>query len=176
MFAVGLSTAFPGNRVLDPESLGRWRRDTVREVPVVTGCLLLISRAHFEAVGGMDDRFFLYGEDAEFSLRAARHGLHPVVVPSAEIIHAVGASTGARGPKMNMVMAGKVTLLRVSWTPTRARVGVVLLLAGARLRALLERVTRRPDRMWTHVWRSRQKWLPGYPDAERTLFGLEVVR
>lgn len=176
MFALGLSTAFSGNRLLDPESLGHWLRNTVREVPIVTGCLLLVPRTQFDAIGGMDARFFLYGEDAEFSLRAARHGLRPVIVPAAEIIHAVGASTGARGPKMNMVMAGKVTMLRASWPSARADVGVLLLLAGTRLRSWLETPTRRGDRMWTHVWKSRQKWLPGYPEAERTLFGLEVAK
>lgn len=175
-FALGLSTAFSGSRLFDPESLGRWPRDTVREVPVVTGCLLLIPRATFVELGGMDERFFLYGEDAEFSIRAARHGLRPVIVPAATIIHAVGASTGARGPKMSMVMAGKVTMYRAIWSPARARVAVALTLAGVFLRSRLEGVARRGDRMWTHVWRSRDRWLPGYPEAERTLFGLEVAR
>ena len=176
MFALGLSTAFSGSRLFDPESLGSWPRDTVREVPIVTGCLLLIPRATFHALGGMDARFFLYGEDAEFSLRAARGGLRPVIVPAATIIHAVGASTGARGPKMNMVMAGKVTMLRASWSGRRARAGVRLLLTGAYLRSRLEGLTGRKDRMWTHVWESRQRWLPGYPIAEQTLFGLEAAR
>jgi GT2 family glycosyltransferase len=173
-FAVGLSTAFPHSAVFDPESLGHWPRDTVREVPIVTGCLLLVPRASFERLGGMDSRFFLYGEDAEFSIRAARGGLRPVIVPDATIVHAVGASTGSRGPKMNMVMAGKVTLLRTSWSPFRATLGVGLLLAGTFLRSRLEKVANRDDRMWTHVWESRDRWLPGYPVAERTLFGIGV--
>ena len=176
MFALGLSTAFSGSRLFDPESLGRWQRDTVREVPIVTGCLLLVRRDQFVALGGMDSRFFLYGEDAEFSLRAARRGMRPVIVPAATIIHAVGASTGARGPKMNMVMAGKVTMLRASWGARRARAGVRMLLVGAYVRSRLEALTGRQDRMWTHVWNSRHRWLPGYPRAEQTLFGLEVSR
>lgn len=171
-FALGLSTAFAGSAVFDPESLGRWQRDTVREVPIVTGCLLLVSRADFFAIGGMDERFFLYGEDAEFSLRAARAGMRPVIVPDAAIIHAVGASTGARGRKMTMVLAGKVTLLRSAWSPTRARLGVGMLVAGVRLRAALETLTRRRDRMWTHAWEHRADWLPGYPAARRLIFGL----
>ena len=175
-FATGLSTAFPHSRAFDPESLGRWNRDTVREVPIVTGCLLLVRRADFDRIGGMDERFFLYGEDAEFSIRAARYGLRPVIVPEATIIHAVGASTGARGPKMNMVMAGKVTMLRTSWPNGRAWVGIWMLLAGVRLRSVLEAAARRDDRMWSHVWASRARWLPGYPVAERTLFGLEPAR
>jgi N-acetylglucosaminyl-diphospho-decaprenol L-rhamnosyltransferase len=170
-FALGLSTAFAGSPVFDPESLGRWQRDTVREVPVVTGCLLLVSRVDFFSIGGMDERFFLYGEDAEFSLRAARAGMRPVIVPEAAIVHAVGASTGARGRKMTMVLAGKVTLLRSAWSPLRARVGVGLLAGGVLLRAALETLTRRGDRMWMHAWRHRNDWLPGYPTARELIFG-----
>jgi N-acetylglucosaminyl-diphospho-decaprenol L-rhamnosyltransferase len=170
-FALGLSTAFAGSAVFDPESLGRWRRDTVREVPVVTGCLLLVSRADFFSIGGMDERFFLYGEDAEFSLRAGRAGMRPVIVPEAAIVHAVGASTGARGRKMTMVLAGKVTLLRSAWAPMRARLGVGMLATGVLLRAGLETLARRSDRMWAHAWRHRADWLPGYPEARELIFG-----
>ncbi|WP_309707828.1 glycosyltransferase family 2 protein [Pseudolysinimonas sp.] len=174
-FALGLSTAFAGSAVFDPESLGRWQRDTVREVPIVTGCLLLVTRADFERIGGMDERFFLYGEDAEFSLRAARAGMRPVIVPEASIVHAVGASTGARGRKMTMVLAGKVTLLRSAWSPQRARIGVGMLGAGVLLRAGLETLTRRRDRMWAHAWRHRNAWLPGYPEARELIFGKEAT-
>lgn len=174
-FALGLSTAFPGSSLFDPESLGRWQRNSVRTVPIVTGCLLLVRRDRFLDLGGLDPRYFLYGEDAEFSLRARGLGLRPVIVPEAQIIHAVGASTGARGPKMSMIMAGKVTMLRSLWPTTRARIGIALMVVGVALRAGLESVTRRRDRMWVHVWRTRSRWLPGYPAAERTLFGLEAV-
>jgi len=170
-FASGLSTAFAGSALFDPESLGSWRRDTVREVPVVTGCLLLVRRDAFLDLGGLDERFFLYGEDAEFSLRAARAGMRPVIVPAAAIVHAVGASTGARGRKMTMVLAGKVTLLRAAWSPLRARVGVGMLTSGVRLRAALESITRRRDRMWSHAWEHRGDWLPGYPAAKQLIFG-----
>lgn len=173
-FALGLSTAFAGSLVFDPESLGRWKRDSVREVPIVTGCLLLVPRLEFERIGGMDERFFLYGEDAEFSLRATRFGARPVVVPEAVIVHAVGASTGGRGPKMSLVMAGKVTLFRAIWSPVGARVGVGLLLFGVLLRTGLERLARRDDRMWARVWRDRRDWLVGYPVAERALQRNEV--
>lgn len=175
-FATGLSTAFAGSTFFDPESLGRWPRDTVREVPVVTGCLLLVRRADFERIGGMDERFFLYGEDAEFSIRARRAGLRPVIVPAATIVHAVGASTGVRGRKMAMVLAGKVTLLRAIWGPGRAGLGVSLLLTGTLLRAALEWASRRPDAMWSQAWAERSRWVRGYPTAERTLFGRERVR
>ncbi|QAY74689.1 glycosyltransferase family 2 protein [Agromyces protaetiae] len=173
-FALGLTTAFKRSRVFDPESLGRWERDSVREVPIITGCLLLVSRADWDALGGMDERFFLYGEDAEFSARARAAGLRPVIVPDAVIVHAVGGSTAAEGTsngrKMSMVMAGKATVLRTTWPPARARAGVFLLEAGAYTRALLETVRGRRPGTWRVVWSRRREWRDGYPSAKAALF------
>jgi len=168
-YATGLSTAFKKSAVFDPESLGRWPRNTVRTVPVITGCLLLISVQDFQSLGGMDERFFLYGEDAEFSLRARSSGLRPVIVPDAVIIHDSGGSTGGGGPKMCLVMAGKATYLLVTWSKCRAAVGIVLLQAGSLLRSTIERARRRPG-MWTEVWRRRGDWKSGYPAALERLF------
>lgn len=170
-FATMLSTAFKRSPVFDPESLGGWQRDSAREVPIVTGCLLLIRRTAWDALGGMDEDYFLYGEDAEFSLRAGRAGLRRVVVPDAVIVHEVGGSSDAGGAKGCMVMAGKVTLLRKTWTPVRARLGVGLLVAGVAVRAALETITRRSRAPWRTVWRRRADWIDGYPRAEETLFG-----
>ena len=69
-----LSTAFRGSRLFDPESLGGWQRDTVREVGIVTGCLLLVPRALWQELGGFDTRFFMYGEDADLGMRARALG------------------------------------------------------------------------------------------------------
>ncbi len=170
-FATAASTAFKGSRVFDPESLGRWERDSVREVDIVTGCLLLTSRDTWNALGGMDERFFLYGEDAEFSARARRAGYRPVIVPGAVIEHDVGGSTDSSGRKMAMVMAGKVTYLHASWPRPLAAGGTGLLQAGSGVRAVLEHATRARKRTWRDVWGSRRAWRGGYPRAERTLFG-----
>lgn len=171
-YALGLTTMFKHSPFFDPESLGRWQRNSVREVPIITGCLLLISRADFDRVGGMDERFFLYGEDVEFSARARAAGLRPVVVPEAVIIHAVGGSTASSGTKMAMVLAGKTTVLTLSWSPARARAGVVLLQAGALLRHALGTAAGRSNGTWSVVWHLRRDWRDGYPRAKETLFGL----
>ena len=171
-FGLGLSTFFATSPLFDPESLGTWKRNTVREVDIVTGCLLLMRRDDFLSVGGMDERYFLYGEDAEFSLRARSKGFRPVLVPDAVIVHENGgSSTSSDGSKLSMVMAGKVTLFESMWQPKNARLGVSLLLIGTALRATLEVVTGRSTRPWGGVWKKRSRWLPGYPKAEQLLFG-----
>ena len=170
-FASGLTTVLRGSRIFDPESLGQWRRDSVREVPIVTGCLLLARRADWQLLGGMDERFFLYGEDAEFSARAWKRGFRPVIVPDAVIQHDVGGSTESSGRKMAMVMAGKVTYLWAVWPLPLAVLGILLLQAGSGVRGLLEIVTGSRRRTWRDVWGLRGAWRRGYPRAERTLFG-----
>lgn len=53
----------------------------------LTGCALFIPREALDAVGLIDERYFLYYEDAEYSLRAERLGLLRWVVPAAVVYH-----------------------------------------------------------------------------------------
>ncbi|MCZ2822757.1 glycosyltransferase family 2 protein [Modestobacter sp. VKM Ac-2977] len=169
-FATGLSTAFARHPVLDPESLGTWARDSVREVPVITGCLLLTRRETWADLRGMDETFWLYGEDSDFSLRARAVGLRPVVVPEAELLHTKGGSSPG-GTKMPLVMAGKITLMQRRWRRPARIAGRVLLLSGVGLRALAGRLSGRRDTVWTGVWSTRAQWGRGYP-AAKELVGL----
>jgi len=160
-FATGLSTVFKGSPVFDPESLGRWRRDTFRHVDVVTGCLLLCTRGTWDALGGLDTDYFMYGEDADLSLRAAEAGLRPAITPEAVVVHAVGASSARRAHKVRLLMTGKATLARKRWSPWRARVGIGLLVAGAGLRGLGERLRHPPDPVWSPLLADRT-WTAGW--------------
>ena len=123
---------------------------------------------------GMDEDYFLYGEDADFSRRARRAGLRPVIVPDAVIVHEVGGSTDSAGRKMCMVMAGKATDARKHRTQVGSTVAILLLQAGAGLRAALELLGRRRSDTWRVVWARRRNWRVGYPDARSAIFGLPV--
>lgn len=160
-FATGLSAVLKRHPVFDPESLGRWQRDTEREVDIVTGCLLMTTRETWDALGGLDTAYFMYGEDADFCLRAAARGWRPRITPRARAVHAVGASSSRRPAKTRMLMTGKATLARRLWSPTRARVGLAMLLGGVALRAGAERLRRVPDPSWLPLWRDRS-WLAGW--------------
>ena len=172
-FATALSSAFKGNRLLDPESLGGWKRDSVRDVDIVTGCLLFVSKALWKELGGFDPRFFVYGEDADLALRASAAGIRRVITPEAVVTHEVGVSSATRPDKLILLFRGKVTLLRKHWPPVQGRAGVTLIAAGVGLRALQARLLGRRGggeaSGWPALWRARGEWLPGFEPAGTTL-------
>ena len=60
-----------------------------------TGGAALYRRAAFEAVGGFDERIFLYYEDLDLALRLAAAGGRCQLAPEARALHAYSASLGA---------------------------------------------------------------------------------
>ena len=60
-----------------------------------TGGAALYRRAAFEAVGGFDERIFLYYEDLDLALRMAAAGAVCALAPEARVVHAYSASLGA---------------------------------------------------------------------------------
>lgn len=59
------------------------------EVSFLTGCILLIRRETFDTVGLLDEDYFFYTEDLDYSLRVKKSGLKVVFVPSAQAWHRV---------------------------------------------------------------------------------------
>ena len=72
-----------------------------RPVGWLSGSCLLLRRKAFDAVGGFDERFFMYMEDVDLGDRLGRGGWLNVYVPAAEILHDKGHSTG-REPARNL--------------------------------------------------------------------------
>ena len=173
-FATMLTVAFKGSPIFDPELLGRWQRDSVREVGIITGCLLLAPRGVWQRLGGFDRRFFMYAEDADLTLRAIHAGYRPAFTPDAEITHAVGASA-TQPDRLILLLQGKVTLLRKHWRSPRREAGIACLFLGAGSRALVARVLARRAsarlEAWRDVWRARRTWRRGYPDASSSTPG-----
>ncbi|WBB69608.1 glycosyltransferase family 2 protein [Micromonospora sp. WMMD812] len=167
-FATGLSTVFSRHGWANPEGLPDYDRRSVREVPAVTGCFLLIERDLFNRLGGFDPVYFLYSDDIDLCARAARLGARPVLDPDAAVIHVGGASSSSEGQRMK-ILRGKATYVRLHWSPARARLGVGLLVAGVGLRAL-GRTLLGTDRSrgvnWATVWRERRTWAAGWPPCD----------
>ncbi|MGW0056522.1 glycosyltransferase family 2 protein [Nocardia nova] len=64
----------------------------VSDVDWISGCCMLFRREAFEAVGGFDDRYFLYFEETKMALDMHRGGWRVVLDPRVEIRHREGGS------------------------------------------------------------------------------------
>lgn len=83
-----------GVRKRRPEALreAEARAAAQREVDWVSGSCFLARRRALESVGGFDEGFFLYEEDADLCLRLRRAGWSVLFTPAAEVRHALGRS------------------------------------------------------------------------------------
>jgi GT2 family glycosyltransferase len=169
--ASGLTALFPRTDLCNGEAYGGWARDSEREVDIVSGCFLLVSRQLWRALGGFETAFFMYGDDADLCLRARRAGARPRVTPEATIIHHGGASEPTRSGKMVKLLAAKALLIERHFG-SRSRPLALLLLAlwpasRALALSLAARVAQRADlaasaAVWREVWSRRDAWLAGY--------------
>jgi GT2 family glycosyltransferase len=69
-----------------------WNLRAPRRVAWISGALTLMPRAAYQALGGMDERFFFYNDDLEWCLRARRKGWRVLLVPR-RVLHLGGSST-----------------------------------------------------------------------------------
>ena len=76
---------------LDQEDKGQF--DKEQRIGFATGCCLLIPKSVTDEAGFLDERFFLYYEDTEYSFRLQKQGIAIWYCPQAVMYHKVGAST-----------------------------------------------------------------------------------
>lgn len=69
------------------------QHEVIRAIDWATGCSLFFSAATARRIGPMDERYFLYLEDVDWSLRARARGVPIVYVPAARLYHDVSHST-----------------------------------------------------------------------------------
>ncbi len=179
--ATGLTALFPRFQFFNGETLGGWPRNTSREVDIISGCFMLVDAELWGDLGGLDASFFMYGEEADFCLRAKAHGARPIVTPNAEIVHYGGASEAVRADKMVRLLAAKTTLIRRHWHSALRALGIALLAAWPLTRAIattaLAGISDRwiePSATWRAIWWRRAEWLSGYePDPTAVVASTE---
>ena len=91
--ALALDTLFPRSSTFGAHYMTNWEHDDVRVVGILSGCCWFARRLAVEEVGGLNEAFFMYGEDMEWCLRFSRRGWPVVFNPVATITHYGGASS-----------------------------------------------------------------------------------
>jgi N-acetylglucosaminyl-diphospho-decaprenol L-rhamnosyltransferase len=158
----GLSALLWRSEWFNSEAIGDWKRDTPRHVDVVVGCFFLIRRALWRELGGFNLKYFMYGEEADLCLRAARKGYRPMITPEAQIMHIVGAASSQSSRKKIFVSKARSTLMRDHWPAWQVPVGLGLMWGGAALRALVETLRRSESTTHRETWAARRDWLAGF--------------
>jgi GT2 family glycosyltransferase len=150
-----------------------WSHDRACQVPWALGAALVIRRSAFEAVGGFDEAFFMYGEEVDLCRRLAGAGFEVHYAPVTSVVHLGGASTAARAQAMQReyLVSKRRYLTRHESRPRarrvlfvmRAIVFVRLLRDAARLRLVRGRKRaqmRGAVAGWRQLWQDRELWRP----------------
>ena len=146
----GWSTFFAGRsswltRKFPRNPLSRWNLPALAEgagtsrVDWVSGACMLVRRDAFDQAGGMDERFFLYWEDADLCKRLAELEWQTIYFPEAEVVHAGGrSSVHAYRESLAAFHASALTLFRkhARW-PASWLAPLLYVALQARLRTLL---------------------------------------
>ncbi len=95
-----------GAGVLDQ---GQFERE--EEVLWPDGCAAMYRRAMLEKIGGFDEDFFAYGDDAELGLRARIAGWRCIYTPEAVVRHHRGSTLGKdSGRRLELIERNRVLL------------------------------------------------------------------
>ena len=90
---------YSSHRGVDEVDKGQYDKQV--ETDFANGACVLIRKEVFRKVGYLDDGFFLYWEDADFSEKAKRLGFKVVYTPRTCLWHKVSSSAGGSGSPSN---------------------------------------------------------------------------
>ena len=86
----------PRSRLLNAFYAGGFEHDRVRDAEFLMGACMLVRRTAVDEVGALDERFFLFSEEADWCYRFRRAGWRVAFYPGAEAVHVGGAAHGGR--------------------------------------------------------------------------------
>lgn len=89
----GLSSLFPKSKVFGKYHLGYLNENENHEIEVLAGAFLMMPTQLAQSLGGLDETFFMYGEDIDLSYRITLAGYKNYYLAETEIIHYKGEST-----------------------------------------------------------------------------------
>lgn len=79
------------------DEVDRGQFDNQQNSDFATGCAMLVRREVLEKIGGFDERYFLYFEDVDLSLKIRAAGYEIGFEPQAQVWHFNAGSTGGSG-------------------------------------------------------------------------------
>ena len=93
---LGLSRFFPKSKRFSGYTYGEIPEQETHEVEAASGSFLFFRREVLDAVGGFDERFFLYAEDLDWCLRVRKKGFSIYYYPETSVVHQRASSSAQR--------------------------------------------------------------------------------
>jgi GT2 family glycosyltransferase len=90
---IGLGSLFPSFRLFGGYNITYRSTEETYSVDAISGSCMFVRREAYENVGGLDESYFMYGEDLDWCYRILRAGWKVYYVHSTQIIHYRGEST-----------------------------------------------------------------------------------
>jgi hypothetical protein len=118
---IGLPNLFPRSTACSGTFMHWWAHDTELSVDVLSGCFWAVRCEALEQVGGLDESFFIYGEDGDWCKRFRQAYWGVSFYPGAHAIHYGGASS-ANAPVRFYVEMQKAKLQY--WKKHHGRLGM----------------------------------------------------
>ncbi|MEO0074773.1 MAG: glycosyltransferase family 2 protein [candidate division WOR-3 bacterium] len=95
-YFIGLEKLFPKSRILGGYHLGWLPLSTIHEIDTPSGCFYLVRREVIEQVGLLDESYFLFYEEVDWSYRIKQAGWKIYYFPEVKITHYKGISSGIK--------------------------------------------------------------------------------
>ena len=187
----GLIHLFPHNKRIAAYYMGHLPDDQVNEIEIMPGAFLMFSREVYDKIGGLDESYFMYGEDIDFSWRIKLANYKNYYLPTTHIIHYKGEST--RKGSMNYVYTfynAMSIFVRKYFSGRNARLFNALLHTAIWLRAVaawMKRIVRRVAVpvldfllayggfvLLKHLWEHFKGFSPDYYPADYTFVVIPV--
>jgi GT2 family glycosyltransferase len=157
--AVGFDTRFSRSALLSGMGYPVIPGAGVFAVDVVCGVCLLVARTVWDRLGGFSPAFFMYGEDDDLCLRAARLGYACELLADVAIVHHGSGTESDRSRKLCQILAARSLIIRYWFSVPARPIGLALLQLRPFLGQFLAPRQLRP--VWRSVWAGRRRWTSG---------------
>jgi GT2 family glycosyltransferase len=166
--AMGLSKIFKNSCFFNHANYGCWKRNSIKAVDIIQGSFFLTSQQLWQQLDGLDETFFMYGEEADYCYRAKQVGYQPLITPNAQIIHHGGASENQFSGKMIRLLKGKATFFNKHAGYEKEIYKRLLLLyiinhlGIYKFQSLFQKHKEPIAKEWQQIFNARKDWMQGY--------------
>ena len=114
---------YSSHRGVDEVDIGRYDKEGITDF--VNGACALVKRGVVKEIGLLDEKLFLYWEDADYSMRAKKEGWKIVYTPSTHIWHKVAQASGIGSNLNDYFLTRNRLLFGMRYARTKTKLALI---------------------------------------------------